>query len=55
MPRDSFTVVFGFLRTVDCFTYRPLIAERPVLPEPPLFLPAISFTLPFRAFAVGLD
>jgi hypothetical protein len=33
----SFTVVFGFLRTVDCRTNRPVEAERPRLPPPPLF------------------
>ncbi len=29
----SLTVVFGLFLTVDCFTKRPLIAERPRLPE----------------------
>jgi hypothetical protein len=28
----SFTVVFGFFFTVDCFTKRPVIALRPRLP-----------------------
>ena len=38
---DSFTVLGGSLRTVDCFTNRPVMAERPRLPEPPvLFLVA---------------
>jgi len=29
---DSFTVVFGLRLTVDCFTNRPVIADRPRFP-----------------------
>lgn len=39
-PRDarSFTVVDGCLRTVDCFTNRPVTALRPRFPPDPLEL-----------------
>jgi hypothetical protein len=44
----SFTVVFGFFFTVDCFTKRPVMALRPRLP--PLDFVAIrpsSLGLPY--------
>jgi hypothetical protein len=57
--RDSLTVVLGCDLTVLCFTYRPVIAERPVLPEPrllePLPLAATGSVLHFRGFVAGLD
>lgn len=50
----SLTVVLGFDLTVLCFTNRPVIAERPLLPGV-LALPATILSSCFRGDDGGLD